>query len=157
MVLTNITGNGVASLTNDDLEDGLSLTYNYRAYTSFLTKLEKLIHFDTLKFECVTGNGVKHYFTTNDGASNPCTSLVRYFANVSPTTPRPSCDYCRDSSFLCSDIKDNRYSSDSVSLEMRPLKNVVIRKDNEKMSFVAASKRCFGGHNDYTYLRLMVK
>ena len=58
----------IKQLRGDDLKNGLDLSIlSYRAYSSFLNKLEKLIAFDEIIFKCIDDRDNAYTLTTVKG------------------------------------------------------------------------------------------
>ena len=148
----------VRELKADDLEDGLDLTYaSYRAHTSFLNKLEKLIHFDVIGLAC-DRDDLRYTLISKMGdmSNNYYDFLpIRYFTGNTDTRPGEA-TMSRKGNF--EDTEDGKYSKEGVDVEERTFKDIYYRENGEKFTFTNESKLCVSENdeNNYALFAIMV-
>ena len=127
-------------ITADDLVDGLDLVNkNYRADASFLNKLNKLVFFFGMSFNCQLWNGTK---TITHTLSTLMPSSFMFFANKSNTRPTTSNmkHYSSDGPQFAPVGK--KYSEDGIGDE-RLFKNIFQTTTGLNFTFTNESQQCF--------------
>ena len=138
----------VRELKADDLEEGLDITYaSYRAHTSFLNKLEKLIHFDVISLACDRG-GLRYTLISKMGdmSNNYYDFLpIRYFTGNTDIRPGEA-TMSRIGNF--EGTEDGKYSKEGVDVEERTFKDIFYDGYDKKFTFTNESKLCFSDKED---------
>ena len=150
MIVTSLTptSTSVRELKAEDLMDGLDLTVgHFRAHTSFLNKLEKLIHFDEIRFSCAFINDLTSYWHELKNikiAVQDNFNAFNYFTGNS--NDRPSSNVMslgtNQKDFTVDPI-DRRFSSEGIDYEERTFKNVLLNNNGHHLTFTNETKQCF--------------
>ena len=125
----------------DDLVDGLDLVNrNYRADASFLNKLNKLVFFYGMSFNCQFWNGTKHI--SHRLECSP--SCFMFFANKSNIRQK-MIHYPSDGVKFEPISINNKYSEDG---DERLFKNIFQTTTGLNFTFTSESKQCFSDEGE---------
>eukprot|EP00111_Clytia_hemisphaerica_P018742 TCONS_00055433-protein len=149
MVLSHVKQNvttPIREITKNELADGLDLTVpNFRAHTSFLNELYKLIDFDKFQFTCLHPNGTHFGISNQLWLHVDCERLVKYMtdhsANVIPST------HCMTgisgfTGIYKDSVLDSKWSRSETPPDERLFSNVVVLNDGTRYNFGSAFE-CF--------------
>jgi len=134
-------------IKDTDLEDGLNLySRNYRADSTFLNKLDKLIFLRNIAFYCRHWNGTHNVNYRLGGGSE----AYNFFALKSDQRPTSN------SMTLTSDVgstdftlADGKYSNPSVSDEKRLVREIFVTGGGFKLDIMTESRVCFYDVNSW--------
>uniref|UniRef100_A0A7M5UEF9 EGF-like domain-containing protein n=1 Tax=Clytia hemisphaerica TaxID=252671 RepID=A0A7M5UEF9_9CNID len=152
----------VRELHAEDFADGLDISISFfRAHTSFLQEIDKVIPIDRYIFTCDRmSDGVWYEFTTSRVNAFDRYETVDYF--TAKTDKRPQQDLML---FYASipgvqlNCPNGTTSDPNIDPEERPFKNLVLDSDQingPKFTYTNQSKQCFGNEGDVRLFKLRI-
>ena len=149
----------IREITRNEFVDGLDLTVpNFRAHTSFLNELYKLIDFDKFQFKCLHSNGT-HFGISNHLWLHPeCKNIIAYMTdNLESGIPTTHClagvpeimSINKDSAL------DLKWSRAGTPTEERLFSNVLLLNDGTRYTF-GSTFECFDQDGLWTEFKVEI-
>lgn len=145
-------------ITGNDLQDGLKICSGHRLVdSSFLHLFSKLTEFNKMTFQC-WATGIGELTVSNElNSQEDCFDVGDYFTNNKSDRLACTCLGGSNSVTNCNDIKDGLLSSNYVAANDRTYKDVLVLKDDRRMSITNDYAECFGVNSGSLNFKLFVR
>ena len=157
--LADMWNTNVRELRAQDFADGLDISAaSFRAHTSFLEALDKVIPIDRYIFTCMRNSDGKWY-----DLATSLTNGLSYYQTVDYYTAKTNKEPVQDFMILNSNAPgvqlncpNGKTSDPNISVEERPFKNLVLDLNGSNFTYTNESKQCFGDEGDVRKFTLRI-